>query len=86
MEDKTETLFHVVFPDYTPKELYENDPLLDAYWRDFASHGYRRQGRLVYRPYCSDCDACVATRVIVNEFDLKRRFRRIIRANSGYHD
>lgn len=78
---KTETLFHVVFPEYSSNKLSLRDSLIDTFWSDFGSHGYRRQGRLVYRPYCANCEACIATRVLVSEFNVKRRFRRILRAN-----
>ncbi|MCY3857951.1 MAG: arginyl-tRNA--protein transferase [Gammaproteobacteria bacterium] len=82
IEGKTETLFHVVFPEYSSDQLSLRDSLIDTFWCDFGSHGYRRQGRLVYRPYCSNCEACIATRVLVSEFRMKRRFRRIVRANA----
>ena len=81
LEGKTETLFHVVFPEHGSEQLSVRDSLMEKFWRDFGSHGYRRQGRLVYKPYCSNCEACIATRVLVKEFRMKRRFRRILRAN-----
>lgn len=81
IEGKTETLFHVVFPEQGSEQLSYRDSLIQTFWRDFGSHGYRRQGRLVYKPYCSNCEACIATRVLVKEFKIKRRFRRILRAN-----
>ena len=43
--------------------------------------GFRRSGGHVYRPNCSDCNACIPTRLPVNEFRWSRRFRRIMRAN-----
>ncbi len=81
IEGKTETLFHVVFPEHGSEQLSLRDSLIETFWQDFGSHGYRRQGRLVYKPYCANCEACIATRVLVNEFEMKRRFRRILRAN-----
>ena len=50
-------------------------------WDGFGQLGFRRQGRLMYRPACEDCRECVATRVIVNEFEYKRRFQRVLRKN-----
>ncbi len=82
IQGKTETLFHVQFPqepDLSEPQL--KDALSELFWSDFASHGFRRQGRLIYRPCCDDCCACIATRVLVNEFHWKRRFRRIMRIN-----
>ncbi|MDG2459617.1 MAG: arginyltransferase [Luminiphilus sp.] len=44
--------------------------------------GFRRSGEHVYRPHCSRCNACIASRVRVNEFDPRRSHRRIRRKNS----
>ena len=43
--------------------------------------GFRRSGRLVYRPHCDHCRQCLSVRVPVQGFELKRRFRRVIEAN-----
>lgn len=44
--------------------------------------GFRRSGDHVYRPHCSKCSACIASRVRVNEFTLSRTQRRIERRNA----
>jgi len=54
------------------KELYTQLSLL----------GFRRSGDHVYRPHCSKCNACIASRVRVNEFSPGRTQRRIERRNS----
>lgn len=43
--------------------------------------GFRRSGDHVYRPHCSRCSACIASRVRVNEFQPGRTQRRISRKN-----
>ena len=52
---------------------------------EFHTHlseiGFRRSGAHMYRPHCSNCQHCVASRVIVERFTLNKRFRRILRRN-----
>jgi arginine-tRNA-protein transferase len=47
-----------------------------------ANHGFRRSGSNVYRPQCTDCDACVAVRVPVDRFVPSRNQRRVVRRNA----
>lgn len=78
---KTETLFHIAYPERKQANKSVVSDLFDQFWEDFASVGYRRQGRHIYRPECNQCKACVATRVIVDEFKWKRRFKRVLNIN-----
>lgn len=43
--------------------------------------GFRRSQNIAYMPYCDGCQACVSVRVIVDEFEPGRSFRRIIERN-----
>jgi arginine-tRNA-protein transferase len=44
--------------------------------------GFRRSHRMVYRPSCPTCSACVPVRVVAEEFAPGRTLRRIARANA----
>ena len=44
--------------------------------------GFRRSGKFLYAPNCGGCQACVACRVVADEFDFTRPFRRCLKKNS----
>ena len=44
-------------------------------------HGFRRNGSHLYRPQCPDCNACIPTRVCVNNFKLSRSQQRTLKRN-----
>ena len=46
-----------------------------------SSVGFRRSGSHIYRPHCQSCNACIPVRIPVSTFEMKRRFRRILRRN-----
>lgn len=43
--------------------------------------GFRRSGRLVYRPNCPACQACQSTRIRCHDFKLSRSQKRLLNAN-----
>lgn len=45
--------------------------------------GFRRSGRVVYRPHCAGCHQCLSLRLPVDRFEHRRRHRRILRANKN---
>jgi arginine-tRNA-protein transferase len=50
---------------------------------DLLTHGgFRRSQSIAYRPACDACRACVSVRVLAQEFEATRTFRRIVGANS----
>lgn len=44
--------------------------------------GFRRSQNIAYRPACESCRACVSVRVLVNEFEPSRGFKRVEAANA----
>lgn len=46
-----------------------------------ARHGFRRSHKIVYRPDCPGCKACIPVRVVTAEFSPSRNMRRIARIN-----
>jgi len=48
-------------------------------------NGFRRSQNVAYRPQCPGCNACVATRVVADEFDPSRTDRRTLKRNSSLH-
>lgn len=43
--------------------------------------GFRRSQTIAYRPACAACDACKSVRITVDNFDWKRRWRKIENRN-----
>ena len=48
-------------------------------------NGFRRSQNVAYRPQCPGCNACVATRLVVDGFAPSRSDKRTIRRNAGLH-
>lgn len=47
-----------------------------------ANAGFRRSGNMLYRPNCPSCQACMATRIPVSQFQTNKRQKRILKKNS----
>lgn len=43
--------------------------------------GFRRSGKLVYRPQCPDCNACHSSRIINSEFEASKNQKKAIKRN-----
>ncbi len=50
-----------------------NTPLSGEQTVQLAESGFRRSGRYIYRPHCSQCSACISVRVPIASFQPKRR-------------
>ena len=48
---------------------------------DLTTRGFRRSQNIIYVPACEQCSACVAVRICVNDFEMSRSQRRILRRN-----
>ena len=71
---------------YLPGRLASSEgftiPLLHAdTYHDLMDMGFRRSGRVVYRPRCQSCSACIPLRITVNEFIPTKSQRRTLRRN-----
>ena len=51
-------------------------------YSQLSQSGFRRSGKIIYRPQCKSCDQCIPIRIPVEEFLPKRRHRRALRKNS----
>ncbi len=58
-----------------------NKPLTASLYNQLIQLGFRRSGNLAYRPYCSDCNACVPVRINVQLFKPSRSQRRCLQRN-----
>lgn len=52
-----------------------------AVYSQLSRQGFRRSGDYLYRPHCEGCQACIAARVRVADFQPRRRHRRLIALN-----
>jgi arginine-tRNA-protein transferase len=57
-------------------------PMTQAMYEALSRGGFRRSHRMVYRPSCPACSACVPVRVAADEFAPGRTLRRIARVNA----
>ena len=62
-------------------EVYAVSQLDGAVYERLLARGYRRSGRVVYRPRCRGCAECRQIRVPVREFVPTKSMRRVLRRN-----
>ena len=62
----------------TPQHLVDT-----TVYSELIRHGFRRSGEFVYRPYCTDCQACVPVRLQASEFQANRSQRRAQKQHRG---
>ncbi len=54
-------------------------------YEELTQSGFRRSGNHLYRPDCQQCHSCIPARIPVQQFELKRRYRRVKKLNSDLH-
>src|SRR6201996_7534517 len=47
-----------------------------------TDNGFRRSQNLIYRPACEGCNACQSVRILAREFEVTRRYKRILDTNA----
>lgn len=47
-----------------------------------SDNGFRRSQNLIYRPACEGCNACQSVRIVTQQFETSKRFRRVLRTNA----
>ncbi len=61
---------------YDPRKIISKD-----IYERLTQMGFRRSGSHLYSPHCSDCSACVPTRIPVKEYRHSKSNKRIIKRN-----
>ncbi|MEH6593698.1 MAG: arginyltransferase [Halioglobus sp.] len=56
-------------------------PVDKALYSKLSAMGFRRSGGHIYRPHCTDCNACIPARIPVDTFSPSRRQRRTLKRN-----
>lgn len=56
-------------------------PLADRVMELFLASGYRRNGNCLYTMHCPDCSACLPIRLHVQEMQMNRNQRRVLKKN-----
>jgi len=50
---------------------------------DYIKGGWRRFGKLFFRPICHDCNECKNIKIIVDDFKLSKSFKRVLKKNKS---
>jgi len=51
------------------------------HYGQFLRSGFRRSGRLIYRPHCQSCNECISVRIPVKNFMPRRGQKRLLKRN-----
>ena len=79
--------YYVTTPLKLPPDtvLNEQDSLQSKLFSMFDYYldcGFRRSENLLYANFCSECTRCIPIRVLVKDFVMNKRYRRILKNNS----
>ena len=62
---------------YDPRQIITSD-----LYQQLTDQGFRRSGSHLYRPHCGSCEACIPTRIAVDQFKPKRTQRKVANRNT----
>ena len=71
LQDKEQTTHYKVIDDCDAMQCQE-----------LIERGYRRFGKMYFRPICSECDECQSIKIDVNNFKLSKSGRRVMKKAS----
>ena len=83
--------FYVTTPyacGYLPKQLAQSliatpHHLVDSIiYSGLIQQGFRRSGKFAYRPHCENCNACIAVRVVLQDFLPNRSQKRAFKQHA----
>ena len=63
-------------------ELYYAEQLEAPLYERLLARGFRRSGRIIYRPRCRNCQECRQIRILTDRFRPTRSMRRVLRVNA----
>lgn len=73
---------------YLPHKMARSQVIVQSHWVStpiysvLMNEGFRRSGLSTYRPRCDQCQACLSSRIVVQEFSPSRTQRRIFNKHS----
>lgn len=71
-------------PDQSSRSMYI-DPRIELDQNELSLlnlSGFRRSGRVVYRPDCPSCNSCIPVRILLQDFNHSRSHKRTIKRNT----
>lgn len=74
---KPELMSQLAFMSIEPGHSIDN-----ILYTNLSHSGFRRSGNAFYKPLCNHCRQCISSRVVVRDFTLSRRFRKILNRNA----
>lgn len=74
-------------PDHSARLVWVDHTqtaLTTSLYAQLINQGFRRSGAQLYRPQCTNCQACIPLRVPVNKFIASRQQQRLLKKNSNW--
>jgi leucyl-tRNA---protein transferase len=68
-------------PERESRSLIASEDIVGAgaYYSELIQLGFRRSGLYIYRPQCSNCQACLSMRVLTQDFCISRSQKRALK-------